>query len=175
MGKVQLWQADGLGIDKETLERVLRIFRSDGVQGMKSQQALEAYIKKLDDSKLQEMCKIDKEAALQIMADCLGVAATAEKYSKWQTVLFNKAIDIQTRQIEELKAEAEENRKALEETRRKSNERIDALKAECANWARNCEDAQEEVRKLKEILAHYKADLYDFYARAGKMPRYETE
>ena len=39
MGEVQLWQADGLGTDKETLEKVLRIFRSDGVQGIESQQA----------------------------------------------------------------------------------------------------------------------------------------
>lgn len=36
MGEVQLWQAEGLGEDKETLERVLHVFRSDGVQGINS-------------------------------------------------------------------------------------------------------------------------------------------
>ena len=46
MGEVQLWQSDGLGTDKDTLEKVLRIFRNDGVQGIQSQQALNAYIQK---------------------------------------------------------------------------------------------------------------------------------
>ena len=66
MGEVQLWQSDGLGTDKDTLEKVLRIFRNDGVQGIQSQQALNAYIQKLDDSKLKEMYEIDEEAAIQI-------------------------------------------------------------------------------------------------------------
>ena len=53
MGEVQLWQAEDLGTDKETLERVLHVFRSDGVQGMKSQQSLESYIKGLDNDSLR--------------------------------------------------------------------------------------------------------------------------
>lgn len=63
MGEVQLWQAEGLGADKETLERVLHVFRSDGVQGINSQQALNRYIKKLSDDSLRNMCAIDEETA----------------------------------------------------------------------------------------------------------------
>ena len=78
MGEVQLWQADGLGTDKETLEKVLRIFRNDGVQGIESQQALESYIKKLDDNSLWEMYEIDEEATQQIFTDCFGVMFAAK-------------------------------------------------------------------------------------------------
>lgn len=76
MGEVQLWQADGLGTDKETLEKVLRIFRSDGVQGIESQQALNRYIRKLDDNCIREMDWIDAEATLQMPVDCYGVFLT---------------------------------------------------------------------------------------------------
>lgn len=75
MGEVQLWQADGLGTDKETLEKVLRIFRSDGVQGIESQQALNRYIGKLSDDSLRGMYCIDEETALQLFVDCFGVRA----------------------------------------------------------------------------------------------------
>lgn len=72
MGEVQLWQAEDLGTDKETLERVLHVFRSDGVQGMKSQQSLESYIKGLDNDSLRNMYEIDGEATIQILVDCFG-------------------------------------------------------------------------------------------------------
>ena len=79
MGEVQLWQAEGLGADKETLERVLHVFRSDGVQGINSQQALNRYIKKLSDDSLRNMCAIDEETALQLFVDCFGVRMAFEK------------------------------------------------------------------------------------------------
>ncbi len=82
MGEVQLWQADGLGTDKETLEKVLRIFRSDGVQGIESQQALNRYIQKLDDNCIREMNWIDAEATLQMLVDCYGVTVAFQKYVK---------------------------------------------------------------------------------------------
>lgn len=173
MGETQLWQSDGLGVDKGTLEKVLRIFKSDGVQGIKSQQALNAYIQKLDDSKLREMHEIDSETALQMFTDCFGVSLTARKYSQWENDILKQAIDILQKEKETAEQAAEENRKALQETRRKANEQIDALKAEGENWIRKCENAQEEARKLRETLIHYKADLYDFYAQAGKLPSYE--
>ena len=79
MGEVQLWQAEDLGTDKETLERVLHVFRSDGVQGIESQQALERYIGKLSDDRLRDMCVIDEEAALQLFVDCFGARMAFEK------------------------------------------------------------------------------------------------
>lgn len=82
MGEVQLWQADGLGTDKETLEKVLHIFRSDGVQGIESQQALNRYIQKLDDNCIREMDWIDAEATLQMLVDCYGVTVAFQKYVK---------------------------------------------------------------------------------------------
>ena len=88
MDKIQLWQSDGLGTDRDTLEEVVRTFRNDGVQGIESQQALESYIKKLPEASLREMFGIDTEATLQILADCLGALYAAEKYSRWQNEIY---------------------------------------------------------------------------------------
>ncbi len=156
MGQVQLWQSDGLGADKETLERVLYIFRSDGVQGLKSQQALNAYIQKLDDSKLREMYEIDSETALQLFADCFGVSFAARKYSRWESETIREA-----------------NRVALERTRKVSNEEIDRIRREYGVIQVEKEKAEQRIKELQDTLAHYKADLYDFYAQAGKLPNYE--
>lgn len=97
MGKTQLWQSDGLASNKETLEEVIRTFRSDGVQGIESQQALESYIKKLPESSLREMCRIDAEAALQILADCFGVLYAAEKYSGWRNEAYARLDELPER------------------------------------------------------------------------------
>lgn len=173
MGEMQLWQSDGLGTDKDTLKKVLNIFKKDGVQGMESQQALNRYIQQLDDSGLWQMYRIDKEAALQIFADCFGVVFTAEKYSEWQNDTFKKAIDILIKEKETAKQETEANRAELLKVRQKLNEEIDSLRNECS--IRNCEkeEAEQQIKELQNSLAHYKADLYDFYAQAGKIPNYE--
>lgn len=134
MGEVQLWQCDGLGTDRSALEKVIRIFRSDGVQGIQSQQALENYMEKLSGDSLREMYGIDAEATLQILADCFGAKYAAEKYSEWQNNVLEKK-----RQY----------------------------------WKAEYETARETAKELKNALAHYKADLYDFYAQAGKVPDYE--
>lgn len=123
MGEVQLWQSDGLGTDRHTLGKVLRIFRSDGVQGISSQQALNAYIQKLDDSKLREMYEIDNETALQLFSDCFGVLFAAKKYSKWENETIRKAVDILKREKETAEQEAEANRAELMKTRQKLNEK----------------------------------------------------
>lgn len=84
MGEEQIWQCKELGRDTRTLRSVLSAFRVEGVQGIESQQALTAYIGSLEDRDLERMCAIDKEAALQIFVDCIGVVKTAEKYSEWE-------------------------------------------------------------------------------------------
>lgn len=173
MGEEQLWQADGLGTDKETLERVLHVFRSDGVQGLKSQQALENYIKKLDDSSLQEMRKIDEEATLQILVDCFGAVTAAKRYSKWNEEILRTAINILQKEKETAEQEAEANRAELLKVRDNSQKEIDRLQREYSIKNYEKEEAEEQIKELKDELAHCKADLYDFYAKAGKLPDYE--
>lgn len=173
MGEVQLWQSDGLGVDKDTLEKVLRIFKSDGVQGIKSQQALNAYIQKLDDSKLREMYEIDSETALQLFADCFGVSLAARKYSKWENDTIRKAVDILKKEKETAEREAEANRAELLKVRQKLNEEIDSLRNECSIKNYEKKEAEQRINELQDTLAHYKADLYDFYAQAGKLPNHE--
>lgn len=173
MKEVQLWQAEGLGTERHTLEKVLRIFKSDGVQGVESQQALSAYIQKLDDSKLREMYEISKETALQLFADCFGVVFAAEKYSKWNNDIIRKAIDILEKEKETAKQEAEANREELLKVRRKMNEEIDSLRHDYSIKNYEKEEADQQIKELQNTLAHYKADLYDFYAQAGRVPNYE--
>lgn len=94
MGAVQIWQYEGIGRDRETLETVLEAFKKDGVQGMSSQQALEKYIGSLEDIDLQTMYTIDSETTLQILADCFGVVYAAKKYCEWDTKLLRETIDV---------------------------------------------------------------------------------
>lgn len=172
MGEVQLWQDEKLGTDKETLERVLRIFREDGVQGIGSQQALESYIKKLDDNSLWEMYKIDEETTQQIITDCFGVMFAAKKYSKWVEETLKTVIDCLQKEKEIAQQEAEVNRAELLKVRDNSQKEIDRLQLEYSAQRLEKEEAEERIEELKDELAHYKADLYDFYAREGKIPNY---
>lgn len=173
MGEVQIWQSDGLGTDKDTLGKVLRIFKSDGVQGIQSQQALNAYIRRLDDSKLREMYKIDGETALQLFVDCFGVSCTAEKCSKWENETIRLAVDILIKEKETAEQEAETNRTALQNARKVLNEEIDRIRQEYGILKYEKEETDQQIKELRDTLAHYKADLYDFYAQAGKLPKYE--
>ena len=172
MKEVQLWQAEGLGTERHTLEKVLRIFESDGVQGVESQQALSAYIQKLDDSKLREKYEISKETALQLFADCFGVVYAAEKYSKWNNDTLRKAIDILNKEKETAEQEAEVNRAELLNARKVLNNEIDRIRKEYGIIKDEKEKAEERIEELQNALAHYKADLYDFYAQAGRVPSY---
>lgn len=171
MGEVQLWQAkEGLGTDAETLERVLHVFRSEGVQGINSQQALNAYIGRLSDDSLRNMCAIDKEAALQIFVDCFGVH-----------MAFNKVIQILGYITKETAqrigwispAAYEEVVRKYEERTKKLDEDKDRILSDYTRAAEKAEDAETEIMRLRDELAHCKADLYDFYAKEGKLPDYE--
>lgn len=170
MGEVQLWQAEGLGEDKETLERVLHVFRSDGVQGINSQQALNRYIKKLSDDSLRNMCAIDEETALQLFVDCFGVRMAFEKVM--QILGYVTAETAQRMGWISPAAYAEVVGK-YEERTKKLNEDKDRILSDYTRAAEKAEDAETEIMWLRDELAHCKADLYDFYARAGKLPKYE--
>lgn len=170
MGEVQLWQAEGLGADKKTLERVLHVFRSDGVQGINSQQALNRYIKKLSDDSLRNMCAIDEETALQLFVDCFGVRMAFEKVV--QILGYVTAETAQRMGWISPAAYAEVVGK-YEERTKKLNEDKDRILSDYTRVAEKAEDAETEIMWLRDELAHCKADLYDFYARAGKLPKYE--
>ncbi len=172
MEEVQIWQYEGLGVDKDTLGRVLRIFKSDGIHDIKSQQALKEYIEKLDDSKLREMCEIDVETALQIFAGCFGISSVAMKYSRWQNEDMKTAINILQKEKETAEQEAEANRTELLKVRQKLNEEIDSLRHEYSIKNYEKEEAEQRIKELQDTLAHYKTDLYDFYAQAGSVPNY---
>lgn len=173
MGEVQLWQAkEGLGTDKETLERVLRVFRSDGVQGVKSQQSFDSYIKGLDNDNLRTMYEIDSEATIQIIVDCFGASTAFYK--------FTKIIDYEILSEKEMEragwispAVYAEVVGKYEERTKKLNEDKDRILSDYTSAAQKAEDAEEKIFSLQDELAHCKADLYDFYAKAGKLPDYE--
>ena len=172
MKEVQLWQVKGLGAEKHTLEKVIHAFKSDGVQDAESQQALERYIKALSDDSLRDMYEIDEETAIQILVDCLGSAAAFRKYAL--TVEYISA------NIKELKEAGwispEEYREVVgkyEERVKKLNEEKDRILSDYNRAAQKAEDAEKKTFQLQDAMAFYKADLYDFYAQAGKLPDYE--
>lgn len=170
MGEVQLWQAEGLGADKETLERVIHVFRSDGVQGINSQQALNRYIKKLSDDSLRNMCAIDEETALRLFVDCFGVRMAFDKVIKMLGYITPETAQrigwISPATYAEIVGKYEERTKKL-------NEDKDRILSDYTRAAQMAEDAEEKIFSLQDELAHCKADLYDFYAQAGKLPKYE--
>ena len=170
MSKKQIWQAEGLGADKGTVETVLRIFASDGVQGIESQQALERYIGKLSDDRLRDMCAIDEETALQLLVDCFGVRMAFEKVM--QILGYVTAETAQRMGWISPAAYAEVVGK-YEERTKKLNEDKDRILSDYTRAAQKAEDAETEIMWLRDELAHCKADLYDFYARTGKLPKYE--
>lgn len=49
----------------------------------------------------------------------------------------------------------------------------DRILSDYTRAAQMAEDAEEKIFSLQDELAHCKADLYDFYAKAGKLPDYE--
>lgn len=170
MSEKQIWQAEGLGTDKGTVETVLRIFASDGVQGIESQQALNRYIQKLDDNCIREMNWIDAEATLQMLVDCYGVTVAFQKYVKAEGFIKREKVDslgwINPETYREVVGKYEERAKKLEEQK-------DRILSDYTRAAQKAEDAEEKIISLRDELAHCKADLYDFYARAGKLPDYE--
>lgn len=169
MSEKQIWQAEGLGTDKGTVETVLRIFASDGVQGIESQQALERYIGKLSDDRLRDMCVIDEEAALQLFVDCFGARMAFEKVMQilgYVTVETAQRMGwISPAAYAEVVGKYEERTKRLEDEK-------DTLLSRCADAIQKADAAEKQSTKLQNTLAYYKADLYDFYAQAGKVPSY---
>ena len=170
MKEVQLWQAEGLGAERHTLEKVLRIFESDGVQGIESQQALNGYIGKLSDDSLRNMLCIDKETALQPFVDCFGVSVAFDKVMKMLGYITLETVQrmgwINPAAYAEVVGKYEERAKKLEEQK-------DRILSDYTRAAQMAEDAEEKIFSLQDELAHCKADLYDFYAKAGKLPDYE--
>lgn len=170
MGEKQLWQSEGLGADGNTLERVLRAFKREGVQGINSQQALNEYIGELSDDCLRKMCEIDEETALQLFVDCFGVHMA---FDKTMQMLGYVTPETAQRMGWISPAAYTEVVEKYEERTKKLNEEKDRILSDYTRAAQKAEDAETEIIWLRDELAHYKADLYDFYAQAGKIPKYE--
>lgn len=172
MQEMQLWQSEYLGEDKDTLKKVLRIFRSDGVQGIESQKALENYVKRLSNYALREMYEMDEEAALQMLVDSIGVLGAFHKYA-----LLADCISMSTKEISDAGWISQEDYAEVtakyEERTKKLNEEKDQILSDYTRAAQKAEDAEEKIFSLRDELAHCKSDLYDFYAQAGRVPNYE--
>ena len=168
MGQIQLWQSDGLGSDKETLKKVIDVYRIDGVQSEGSDQALRSYIKKLNNSKLQEMYQIDGETTLKILVDCFGAKQAFYKYAWIMT------------DIEKLKAHGWISPEDYAEVTEKYQKRVNALSDQIDTLDRKisiknyeCQEASLQIERLQNAIKLYKADLYDYYAEREGLPRYE--
>lgn len=170
MGVVQLWQAEDLGTDKETLKKVLRTYREDGIQGIESQQALAKYVKKLSDDSLRDMYEIDREAASLLFVDCFGASMAFEKAIQ---MLGYATVETVQRMGWISPAAYEEVVEKYDERIKKLNEDKDRILSDYTRAANIAEDAETEIIRLRDELAHCKADLYDFYAQQGKLPNYE--
>lgn len=171
MEKGQIWCVEGLPVNSDSMKRVIKNFKENGIKNELSRQSLRHFLKKISDDIILEMYDMDADATLEMLVECFGARIAFDCI----TCAAGSAFENQKQQIEDLKAEAEENRKALAETRQKADERIDALNKECEDWRARYEAAREMVKELDNALAHYKADLYDFYANNGQLPKYEEE
>lgn len=174
MGEIQPWQSDGLGTNKKDLERVVNTFKLDGVCGIKSEQALRKYITKLGDNCLREMYQIDEETTVQILVDCFGAVKAFHKFA-----LIAEYIGVNRKELHEagwISPEAyEEVIAKYEERCKKLEEQKDKVLSDYQRAAWVAEDAEKRIAELEDTLKHYKADLYDFYAQAGKLPNYDHE
>lgn len=170
MSEKQIWQVKGLETSRRAVETVLHTFSRDGVQGIESQQALVKYVKRLSDDSLRDMCAIDEETALQLLVDCYGVTVAFQKYVKAEGFIKQEKVDslgwISPEAYREVVGKYEERAKKLEEQK-------DRILSDYTRAAEKAEDAETEIMRLRDELAHCKADLYDFYAKEGKLPDYE--
>lgn len=155
MGQVQIWQVNGLGTDRETLKQVIRVFKEDGIQEEKSKIALKKYIDRMSNKDMHEMIGLDIEATIQILADCYGVMFAARKYGEWGN--------------DKLEKEKQEAYRTIEEKNRELELIVDERDRAVFGEA----EAKEKIKDLEHMLALYKADLFDFYEQAGKIPKHE--
>lgn len=115
------------------------------------------------------MCVIDEEAALQLFVDCFGARMAFEKVMQilgYVTVETAQRMGwISPAAYAEVVGKYEERTKRLEDEK-------DTLLSRCADAIQKADAAEKQSTKLQNTLAYYKADLYDFYAQAGKVPSY---
>lgn len=170
MSEKQIWQVEGLGTDRGTLETVLHIFSSDGIQGKESKRELIRYIDKLSDDSLRDMVAIDEKTALQLFVICFGAHIAFDKVIQILGYVSPKTAEhmgwISPKAYAEVVGKYDERTKRLEDER-------DALLSKYSDAIQRTEIAEKQRTELQNTLAHYKADLYDFYAREGKLPNYE--
>lgn len=165
----QIWQADGLGTSNDALEKIIETFKREGIKGDKSLNYLSMYIRKLSDEKIEEMYWKDQEATLQILVECFGVKKAFEKYL---TVAIHDGRV--TQKIGMVSKETyEEIAEKYNDRLKKMSEERERTYAEYTDALRKVDEYEEKYKQIQSIVMQYKADLYDFYAEKGCVPRYE--
>lgn len=149
MGEIQIWQKDGVGTDDETLRRIIREFRENGVQGINSQQSLSMFIERMGDKQIDFMLEMDEETTLQILVDCVGAVAAFRRLLRITGNVSRKEYNEASRKYRE---RIENAQKVIDEANRCQYE------AE-----RRREDAEERIRALEFEVVTLKAKLYDTY------------
>lgn len=141
---------------------MLNAFISDGIQGVESQMALKNYIEtKLDSAVELLMYDIDADAMLEMYVECFG-ARTA--FFRMNRALGWISPSVYGEEVEK-----------YEERLKKAEEGKDRILSDYTYAAQKAEDAEEKIIELQVELIRCKADLYDFYAQAGKIPKYDHE
>lgn len=149
MGYTQIWQQDGCGTDEQTLLNIIREFRGNGVQGMKSQQALTEYIRRLDVNQLARMYEMDTDATLQIMIDCVGAIEAFKKAVRFSGYYSPQAHAEACEKYKERAAKAQAEKDNTESRLFEALHREDKL--------------LKQIEDLKFTIIALKAKLYDAY------------
>lgn len=145
MGYIQVWESEGLGTDATALCRVIGEFKTNGVQGITSLEALKTYIKRLNEEAIETMLQLDEEAALQILVDTEGVAEAFEQLRKICRKEYEKICDRYEDRIAKTQAEKKNAENRLFEVLHREDKLLKQI-----------EDLQFQILVLK-------AKLYDTY------------
>lgn len=145
MGYIQVWESEGLGTDVTALCRVIGEFKTNGVQGITSLEALKTYIKRLNEEAIETMLQLDKEAALQILIDTKGAVAAFEQLRNTYKKEYDEVCDKYKERVTKVQAEKDNAESRLFKALRREDKLIERI-----------EDLQFQILVLK-------AKLYDTY------------
>lgn len=170
MDNLQIWERDGLGVDADSLKKVLETFKEEGTQGLKSQMALKDYLTKADDDALLKVYEMDPDTMTELLATCFGARIAFAEINRMTACIKPEKVDslgwISPDVYAEVAAKYEKRVKDL-------NEEKDRILSASIKTEQRAEKAEEKILLLQDELEHYKAALYDFYVKEGKLPKYE--
>ena len=171
-----VWEQDGCGTSEKWIRRVVEDFRREGTKDLISAELLTQWVKKLNANTLTLLYKEDKEAALEILVNCLGNSEAFQKYKAIEDWLEAKPLVtpeveeylkkecgwLDRGQINEVYATEKKKRKELEEDNSKLLDRLHDANEQCNNTYDQLQSAKQQITELK-------AQLYDAF-HAGFAP-----